>query len=137
MKRFLTLLLFFSSSFVWLGLLSCAAAEGKSNETTDKEPSDPDLQDATSNADGSTEDEPASTDPTVDPPEDPTPNNSPSGFDEYESSCTTEECTTDEVCQETRSGSACLKSCPGQPCPPGEGLVSYCDRQGGVICVQE
>lgn len=51
---------------------------------------------------------------------------------EYASDCEAESCTGDERCLDCQFGTCCALPCPGQPCP--EGLTSYCDRQGGIVC---
>lgn len=108
--------------------LSCSAGDGEggggSKDAAGGGSSD-------SSDDGETPDEPAGRDGGR------TAEDGTSSFEDYAPSCDEQECSSDEVCQQTESGSECFKPCPGQPCPPVDGLVSFCDRQGGVSCFEE
>lgn len=110
--------------------LACSAgdgeggADGKGGQTS-ADPSEASGPDPAAPSDDPVGDGPGATD-----------GDGTSSFEDYAPTCEEQQCTGDEVCKATQSGSECFVPCPGQPCPPVDGLVPYCDRQGGVSCFE-
>ena len=55
-------------------------------------------------------------------------------YTDYHPSCEEQQCTAEEQCVEGPQGTYCVHPCPGQPCPRPD-MESFCDRNGGVICI--